>query len=97
MDNSEVQKILDKGAIPFAKFNRGIHCNVLLSEEEVQALYDIVINCESAKEEGVDYDYSGAIDKVADIINNHPSVRDFDLGHTVCTKKMKRVKRLIRQ
>ena len=30
-----------------AKFNRGKHCNVLLSEEQVQALYDIVAECES--------------------------------------------------
>ncbi len=85
MDNSEVQKILDKGAIPFAKFNRGIHCNVLLSEEQVQTLYDIVAECESKSSNNrgkSDFNYEAALDKVADIINSNPSMRDFDLDYT---------------
>ncbi len=85
MDNSEVQKILDKGAIPFAKFNRGKHCNVLLSDEEVQALYDIVAECESKSSNSQgksDFNYEAAVDKVTDIINSNPSMRDFDLDDT---------------
>lgn len=81
MNNNEAQRILDKGAIPFCKFRRAIKDNDILSEEEKQALYDIVISCEKAREDGSDYDYSEAIDRVANVINNHPATRDYDLGY----------------
>ncbi len=77
MTKSELQKILDKGAIPFKKFNRAKNANKVFSAEEEQTLYDIVDDCETSES----FDYDKALDKIVGIINNHPEVRDFDLGY----------------
>ncbi|MBE5945509.1 MAG: hypothetical protein E7259_01055 [Lachnospiraceae bacterium] len=77
MTKSELQKILDKGAIPFKKFNRAKNANKVFSADEEQTLYDIIDDCETSES----FDYDKALDKIVGIINNHPEVRDFDLGY----------------
>lgn len=72
-EKDKIIKLLDEKLPPFRKFGRAINANSILSVNEQDILYDTV---KSYSEEEISY--IEAIQRVVDIINRHPEVRDFD-------------------
>lgn len=75
-EKDKIIKLLDERLPPFRKFGRAINANSILSVNEQDILYDTV---KSYSEEEISY--IEAIQRVVDIINRHPEVRDFDKAY----------------
>lgn len=75
-EKDKIIKLLDERLPLFRKFGRAINANSILSVNEQDILYDTV---KSYSEEEISY--IEAIQRVVDIINRHPEVRDFDKAY----------------